>query len=69
MDVASAVRVVDLRIRPSRCDPHGIAEDKIGTVLPLAVDVDGVAGTYGFAVDEATKRSLFGFVNQACGLP
>ncbi|GGE85223.1 hypothetical protein [Mycetocola zhadangensis] len=69
MDAASAVHEVNLRIRPARCDSHAIAEDKIGTVLVLTVDVDGVTGAYRFAVDDATRAALYGFVKQVCGLP
>jgi hypothetical protein len=31
-----------LAFLPGRCDPHAVAEDKRGTVLPVHVDLDGV---------------------------
>ena len=37
------VREIRLGIRPARCDPHAVAEDKVGTLLPLRVTV-GRAG-------------------------
>ena len=66
---ASAVQVLDLRIRPARCDPHVIAEDKIGTVLVLRVTVDGVDGDYRYPVDENTRDALYSFVSSTCGMP
>lgn len=69
VNAASAVSVVDLRIRPARCDPHAIAEDKIGTVLVLRVTVDGVAGDYRYAVDDDTKNALYRYVSSTCGMP
>lgn len=66
---ASGVQSVELGIRPARCDPHAIAEDKIGTVLVLSVDVEGVEGTYRYPVDDATRDALYGFVKTVCGMP
>lgn len=69
VSVASAVQGVDLRIRPARCDSHALAEDKIGTVFVLRVEVAGVDGTYRYAVDDDTRNALYGFVKTVCGLP
>ena len=35
---------VRLGIRPSRCDPHAVAEDKVGTLLPAAGQGGGPRG-------------------------
>ncbi|MFU8946410.1 hypothetical protein ACLRGF_06705 [Mycetocola zhadangensis] len=66
---ASAVQVVDLEIRPARCDPHAITEDKIGTILVLSVDVDGRSGEYRYAVDDTTRNALYSFVTSVCAAP
>jgi len=41
VDAATGPRTVELRIVPTRCDPHALAEDKVGTLFPLVVRVDG----------------------------
>ena len=69
VDAASAVQVVDLRIRPARCDPHVIAEDKIGTVLVLRVTAGGVEGDYRYPVDDDTRNALYRYVSETCGMP
>ncbi|AWB86871.1 hypothetical protein [Mycetocola zhujimingii] len=66
---ASAPQSAVLSIRPARCDPHAVAEDKIGTVLVVTVSVDGADGRYSFPVDDATRDALYGFVRSACGMP
>lgn len=40
VDASSAPQTVDVRLVPTRCDPHALAEDKVGTLLPLAVRID-----------------------------
>ncbi len=66
---ASGVQDVTLGIRPARCDPHAIAEDKIGTVLVIGVTVNGVDGFYRYPVDDPTRNALYDFVRSACGMP
>jgi hypothetical protein len=67
VDAATTVSTVELRVRPARCDPHAIAEDKIGTVLVLSVHVDGSDGAYRYPVDDATRNGLYEFVKSVCG--
>ncbi|HXH34522.1 MAG TPA: hypothetical protein VNJ54_08940 [Plantibacter sp.] len=40
VDASTGTRTIDVRIVPSRCDPHALAEDKVGTLFPLVVRVD-----------------------------
>ncbi|MGX9900870.1 hypothetical protein ACW0JT_15160 [Arthrobacter sp. SA17] len=40
---ASELRLV---IRPARCDPHAVAEDKVGTLFPLRITVAGQQGVF-----------------------
>ncbi|MFP3460539.1 hypothetical protein R5O87_06800 [Arthrobacter globiformis] len=55
-----------LRIRPSRCDPHAIAEDKVGTLLPLHVSVGGREGQVKIAAGTALRGQIYDFVTAAC---
>jgi len=55
-----------LRIRPARCDPHAIAEDKVGTLLPLHVSVGGRAGLLKIAAGSALRAQIYDFVRAAC---
>ncbi|PJJ62269.1 hypothetical protein CLV54_2066 [Compostimonas suwonensis] len=68
-DAATAPFTVELPLRPARCDPHAIAEDKVGTVLPIAVSLDGGEPSgYKLAVDTALRNRLYEFVALSCGL-
>ncbi|MBB6403041.1 hypothetical protein [Arthrobacter sp. AZCC_0090] len=58
---------LSLRIRPARCDPHAVAEDKVGTLIPLHVTVNGVAGTVKVAAGNALRGSIYDFVTKSCG--
>jgi hypothetical protein len=57
----------NLRIRPARCDPHAVAEDKVGTLLPLLVNIGGREGTLKVAAGAALKGRIYDFVTAACG--
>jgi hypothetical protein len=67
--------VVTLHLQPSRCDPHAVAEDKLGTVFSLEVSVDdgsgnpggAQAGTLTVAAVNDVRAALYSFVDQACG--
>lgn len=41
-----APSVLSLEVRPARCDPHVVAEDTIGTILPVEVRVGERAGVF-----------------------
>jgi hypothetical protein len=55
-----------LRIRPARCDPHAIAEDKVGTLLPLHVTVGNREGQLKIAAGTALRGQIYDFVTAAC---
>jgi hypothetical protein len=55
-----------LRIRPARCDPHAIAEDKVGTLLPLHLSVGGREGQLKIAAGMALRGQIYDFVTAAC---
>ena len=64
--------VVTLLLTPGRCDPHAIAEDKRGTVMPFDVVVDGpivdsTAGRVAVPSSDEVRGALYAFVTAACG--
>lgn len=58
--------VLALQVRPARCDPHAVAEDKVGTLLPLTVTVGAREGLLKVAADGPLRAQLYDFVTQAC---
>ncbi|MDQ0756422.1 hypothetical protein [Arthrobacter sp. B3I4] len=61
---ASTVR---LGIRPARCDPHAVAEDKVGTLIPVRVTVGGREGVLKVDAGTQLRGRLYSFVTSACG--
>lgn len=55
-----------LRIRPARCDPHAIAEDKVGTLLPLHVSVGDREGQLRIPAGTPLRGLIYDFVTSAC---
>lgn len=55
-----------LVVRPARCDPHAVAEDKLGTVIPVDISVNGLRGTVKVAAGQALRGQLLDFVTTAC---
>ncbi|WP_284987346.1 hypothetical protein [Arthrobacter sp. fls2-241-R2A-172] len=56
-----------LGIRPARCDPHAVAEDKVGTLLPLRVKVGDREGLLKIAASVDLRGRIYDFVTAACG--
>lgn len=56
-----------LGIRPSRCDPHAVAEDKVGTLLPLRVRVAGREGVLKIDAGSQLRGRIYDFVTKTCG--
>lgn len=67
ISAGSEARVLPLRIRPARCDPHAVAEDKVGTLLPLRVVVGERSGVLKVAASTALRGRIYDFVTAACG--
>lgn len=57
----------ELRIVPARCDPHAVAEDKLGTVFAVDVTVDGTSGTISVAADDDTRVEIYDYIADYCG--
>ncbi|WP_427131626.1 hypothetical protein [Pseudarthrobacter sp. S9] len=58
---------IRLSIRPARCDPHAVAEDKVGTLLPLRVTVAGREGLLKIDAGATLRGRIYDFVTTACG--
>ncbi|MCB5274813.1 hypothetical protein BJG92_02350 [Arthrobacter sp. SO5] len=56
-----------LGIRPARCDPHAVAEDKVGTLLPLRVHAGGREGVLKIDAGPVLRGHIYDFVTAACG--
>lgn len=67
-DAESPATGIPIRLEPSRCDPHAIAEDKKGTLLPFAIEVGSATGTIEIAVDAAVRASLYDYVADWCAM-
>lgn len=64
-----AVRVV-LRLAPTRCDPHALAEDKVGTLVGVRVIAADLAdgSAYFLPIGDQRRAHLRGFFASHCGL-
>lgn len=64
----TASGTVPLQASPTRCDLHAVAEDKIGTVLPVQLRLaDGTTGTVNAVAPKALKNRILAWVVRACG--
>ena len=60
---------ITVPIVPNRCDAHGIAEDKIGTRLPLFVTLDdGTEGRFVLPASNQLRAAMYSFYTSYCGL-
>ncbi len=60
---------IPLEIAPARCDPHAIAEDKRGTILPFEVAVGDRSGDLDLVSGDDLRREIYAFVGERCELP
>lgn len=56
-----------LGIRPARCDPHAIADNKVGTLLPLRVSAGGRDGVLKVEAGALLRGRIYEFITTACG--
>lgn len=61
---------VVLAVAPTRCDPHALAEDKVGTLFPVHVGGPGLPRHAAFylPLSDQTRAELRGFFGPHCGL-
>lgn len=55
-----------LVVRPGRCDPHAVAEDKVGTLIPIQVALNGRRGIVKVPAGQALRGHLRDFVSTTC---
>ncbi|MET4094423.1 hypothetical protein [Arthrobacter sp. UYCu712] len=55
-----------LGIRPARCDAHAVAEDKVGTLLPLRVTAGAREGVLKIDAGAVLRGRIYDFVTAAC---
>jgi hypothetical protein len=69
VDSNSAPQQLALRMEPARCDAHALADDKVGTLFPVVVELQG-GGKARFPLPLAAgvKDALLRFVAAHCGL-
>lgn len=57
-----------LRYVPGRCDPHAVAEDKLGTRLPFTVTIAGEAPVdIAMGASPELKARIFSYIGDYCG--
>lgn len=59
-----------LRLVPGRCDPHALAEDKVGTLVPVHVEAPGLADNalFHLPLTDDARATLRRFFATYCGL-
>ncbi|XAZ31443.1 hypothetical protein AAHB34_21225 [Paenarthrobacter ureafaciens] len=66
IEAAADARVLSLRVRPARCDPHAVAEDKVGTLVPLNVAIGNRQGALKVPAPADLRGRIHDFVTAAC---
>ncbi|MBD7996513.1 sulfite exporter TauE/SafE family protein [Arthrobacter sp. Sa2CUA1] len=61
-----APSVLELHIVPMRCDVHALAEDKVGTRLPLEIEAGGYRGQVRLEPPPEFTAAVYEFVRSAC---
>jgi hypothetical protein len=65
---ASPAVTVTLDYVPASCLPHRVAEDKVGTLIPMRVDAGGYRDAlFSVAVPDSLKSELLDWVGSYCG--
>jgi hypothetical protein len=67
VDATGPGRELRLGIRPARCDAHAVADDKVGTLLPVRVTVAGRDGELKIDAGAQLRGRIYDFVTSACG--
>ena len=67
IDASGPAREVRLGVRPARCDPHAVAEDKVGTLIPVRITVAGRDGVLKVGAGAQLRGRIYEFITSACG--
>lgn len=57
---------VTVSYEPSRCDPHAIAEDKKGTIIPFTIERDGTVTVVAVPVAPEARAAIYDYVTRWC---
>ncbi|MET3769502.1 hypothetical protein ABIB15_002204 [Marisediminicola sp. UYEF4] len=68
VDAAGRPSLIMVDFVPNRCDPHAIAEDKRGTLLPVEVSMGKVDGVYSVPVSDELRSEIYAYLVEACGM-
>lgn len=55
-----------LPLVPQRCDAHGLAEDKVGTLLPVVISAGAYEGSVRLTAPPEFTAAVYAFVQAAC---
>lgn len=60
---------LELRVLPARCDPHALADDKVGSLFRVHVGGPGLPddAAYFLPLSKAQKAALYDFLPRHCG--
>jgi hypothetical protein len=69
LDAGDPTTTQVLAVVPTRCDPHALAEDKVGTLFGVRVRATGLAGDAEFylPLTQAQRTALHDFFGTHCG--
>ncbi|MET0953202.1 MAG: hypothetical protein ABWX57_07930 [Aeromicrobium sp.] len=61
---------LDMQVVPARCDPHALAEDKVGRLFPVKVVADDVSdnASYFLPLTKGQRLAFFDYFRRTCGL-
>ncbi|TGN31275.1 hypothetical protein E4L97_12965 [Aeromicrobium chenweiae] len=70
LDPGDPPTTVQMSVVPARCDPHALAEDKVGTLFGVEVSGPGLPenASYFLPLTRAQRAALFGFFRDRCGM-
>ncbi|CAH0233757.1 hypothetical protein [Microbacterium sp. Bi128] len=68
MTAGEAPSTLTVAVASRRCDPHAIAEDKVGTLFDLVARVDGREVVVSLERPQKVADALLTFAAEACGL-
>lgn len=70
LDAGSPATEQVMSVVPARCDPHALAEDKVGTLIPVIVKAPDLpeGASFFLPLDKQQRAAFFTFFRAHCGL-
>lgn len=61
---------LDMTVVPARCDPHALAEDKVGRLFGMRIMAPGLPDNTSFylPLDESQRKDFYAYFRARCGL-